>query len=601
MSQTADRLAALRAELASRPLTGFVVPLTDEHQSEYVAPYAQRLAWLTGFTGSAGTAVVLADKAALFIDGRYTLQVADQVDAALFEHHNIADTSVVAWLKAQVQAGDTVGYDPYLHTVGWVGEAEAALEAVGARLVAVDANPVDAVWTDRPGLPDAPAVPHETAYAGQSAADKRALIAATLREQGAAAAVLTALDSIAWAFNIRGRDVEHTPVALAYAIVRADETATLFIDPAKTDDALRRHLGNAVTLQPRDGFADGLTALAADSERGARVLVDPHSASAAVFATLGEAGAAIVRGADPCALPKAAKNQAEQHGARQAHRRDGVAVTRFLAWLSAEAPKGGLDELGAADHLLALRTDGDRFRDASFDTISGAGPNGAIVHYRVTPETNRRIEPGSLYLVDSGGQYLDGTTDITRTVAIGEPGAEERDRFTRVLKGHIALATAIFPDGTTGAQLDALARKPLWDAGLDYDHGTGHGVGSYLGVHEGPQRIAKLPNTVALKPGMILSNEPGYYKTGAYGIRIENLVLVRDVDSPGDRRMLGFETLTLAPIDRHLIEPALLTDDELAWLNAYHDRVRETLADAVPHDVRRWLKAATEPIARPAA
>jgi len=405
--------------------------------------------------------------------------------------------------------------------------------------------------------------------------------------------VLTMPESIAWLLNIRGGDVPHTPLPLSFATLRQDGSVTLFIDKRKLVSGLERHLGNGVTVMPPEQFGPELDALAAE---GGRVQVDPRTAACWIFARLEAAQAQIHRAADPCLLPKACKNPVELDGTRAAHRRDGVALTRFLAWLAHEAPKGGLVEIAASDRLEAIRREGEHFRDLSFPTISGAGSNGAIVHYRATPETQKRLEPGSLYLLDSGAQYLDGTTDVTRTVAIGAPTGEMRDRFTRVLKGHIALALARFPKGTTGTQLDAFARRALWQKGLDYDHGTGHGVGSYLGVHEGPQRISKAPNGQALLPGMIVSNEPGYYKTGAYGIRIENLVLVQPVEDPAERAMLGFETLTLAPIDRNLIEPSLLDEEEIAWLDAYHTRVRETLTPLVDPETARWLANATAPI-----
>lgn len=586
----AERLAAFRRELAARGLDGFVVPLTDAHASEYVAERDRCLAWLTGFAGSAGSAIVLADKAAVFVDGRYVLQVEAQVDGALFERIHTADQEPLAWLATRAGKDMRIGYDPSLHTVGQVEHLQRALARSGAEAVAVPDSPFDIVWTDRPRPSSAPARPHPVDFAGMSAADKRQEIADALAAAGARTAVLTALDAIAWAFNIRGEDVAHTPVALAYALVRADRTATLFIAPEKVTDALRAHLGNGVTLAPYDAFYDAL----GDVE--GPVLADPASANAAVFGSLDAAGVRIVREADPCALMKARKNPVEIAGTRAAHIRDGAAVTRFLHWLDGAAPGGGLDEIAAAERLAQFRKGGTHHVGPSFDTISGAGPNGAIVHYRVSPETSRPLRPGELYLVDSGAQYLDGTTDITRTVPVGDVGEEERRNFTRVLKGHIALATLRFPKGTTGAQIDALARRPLWDAGLDYDHGTGHGVGSFLAVHEGPQRIAKIPNRVALVPGMIVSNEPGFYKTGGYGIRIENLVMVCEDEASGERPFRRFETLTLAPIDRRLVIPSMLSDAERAWLDAYHARVRETLTPLVPAATAAWLATMTAPL-----
>jgi Xaa-Pro aminopeptidase len=591
----AERVTRLRRELADRGLDGFVVPRSDEHQGEYVPPRGQRLAWLTGFTGSAGLAIVLRECAALFVDGRYTLQAAQQADGDLFEIHHLIDEPPAVWLGSVLKPGNILGYDPWLHTPHEVERFSAAAEKAGASLRAVDDNPLDRVWLDQPAAPLAPVVPHPDEFAGESAQSKRERLARGLVEQGVAAAVLTIPESIAWLLNIRGGDVPHTPLPLSFAILRDDASVALFIDPRKLAPGLDRHFGNAVTVLPPEQLGPALDALAAE---GTRVQVDPASASAWIFDRLGKAGARIHRAADPCILPKACKNTVEIDGTRAAHRRDGAALTRFLAWLAREAPKGGLSEMGASDRLEAFRRQGEYFRDLSFATISGAGSNGAIVHYRAMPETENRLERGTLYLLDSGAQYLDGTTDVTRTMAIGEPTQEMRDRFTRVLKGHIALALARFPRGTTGTQLDAFARRGLWQVGLDYDHGTGHGVGSYLGVHEGPQRISKAPNAQPLLPGMIVSNEPGYYKTGAYGIRIENLVLVQPVEGGGEREMMGFETLTLAPIDRNLIEPSLLDGEEIEWLDAYHAQVRETLTPLVDPDTAEWLTAATAPIAR---
>ena len=592
-SEIKGRLAALRKELKARDLDGFVIPLTDEHQSEYVADGAQRLAWISGFTGSFGSAIVLMDKAAVFTDGRYTLQIEAQVDGGLFERCHFKKQPPKEWLSGNLTEGMRIGYDPFLHTTGWVTEFSEALVFKGAELVAVEINPVDAVWLDRPGEPNRPVVIHGLEFTGQESADKRARLAGELRDQGADAVILTALDSIAWLFNMRSADVLHTPVSLAYAVLGSDGHGVLFLDESKVTDALRQGLGNQVTIRPKSGFIDHLGGF-----QGRTVVADPATASAAVFAALETAGARIRRADDPCSLPKAIKNETELEGARRAHVRDGVAVSRFLKWFAEEAPKGGLSEIAAADKLLWFRKQGEHYRDTSFSTISGAGPNGAIIHYRASRETNRRIEPGMVYLIDSGAQYLDGTTDITRTLAVGEVGDEPKDRFTRVLKGHITLGSAIFPEGTTGSQLDALARQPLWQAGLDYDHGTGHGVGSYLAVHEGPGRIAPWPNTIALRPGMIFSNEPGYYKAGAYGIRIENLVYVRQVDSPGERQMLGFRELTLAPIERNLMALPLLDQRELDWLNSYHARVREEIAPLLDGSDREWLEVQTEAISR---
>ena len=590
----AQRLAALRAEVAERGLAGFIVPLADEHQNEWVPAHAQRLAWLTGFTGSAGFAVVLAGSAAIFVDGRYTLQSREQVDETLYTIRHMTDEPAADWIAANL-GGGALGYDPWLATPGEVARYKAACEKAGGSLVPCPDNPLDAVWADRPARPAAPMVPHDLAFAGEPAAEKRGRLGATLATDGIDAAVLTAPDSIAWLLNVRGGDLEFTPVALAFAILRADASAELFVDSGKTTPALIAHLGNAVSIAPTESFAPALDALGADD---AKVTVDPASAAAFVFERLEAAGASPVRRADPCAMPKACKNDTELAGIRSAHVRDGVALTNFLGWLNEVAADGALDEWGAAEHLEGLRRRGEHFQRLSFPTIAGAGLHGAIVHYRVTEESNRRLQPGELFLVDSGAQYLDGTTDVTRTVAIGAPGEEERERFTLVLKGHIALATCRFPKETTGSQLDVLARHALWQAGLDYDHGTGHGVGTYLNVHEGPQRISKIPNRAALRPGMIVSNEPGYYKEGAYGIRIENLVAVREADAPegADRPLYEFETLTLAPIDRTLIDTTLLNEAECGWIDRYHERVRETLTPLVEAATATWLAGATTPV-----
>jgi Xaa-Pro aminopeptidase len=597
MSTYEARLAALREQLKADRLDGFVVPLTDEHMSEYVGSYAQRLAWLTGFQGSAGSAVVLPEEAAIFTDGRYTLQVRDQVDGTHWSYQSVPETSVAGWLKEHAPDGGRIGYDPWLHTSDWVKRARDALAAKGAELVAVPRNPIDAVWSDKPEPSKAKLIVHPLRYTGKSSAAKRQEMADWLREQKADAAVLSALDSIAWTFNVRGQDVEHTPVALSFAVVNDDGTADLFVAPEKLGEEVRQHLGNGVRVHDRDAFEPFLASLS-----GRTVIADPERAVAAIFEALEKAGARIVRKRDPSVLPRATKNEAEIAGHKAAQARDGAALTRFLHWLSIEAPKGGLDELKAAAKLQEFRQQCGDLRDTSFDTISGAGPNGAIVHYRVTEETNRPLEMNSLYLVDSGGQYPDGTTDVTRTVAIGEPTAEMRDRFTRVLKGHIAVARAVFPNGSRGSQLDTLARQYLWQAGMDYAHGTGHGVGSYLSVHEGPQRISPVGSSQSggdepLRAGMFLSNEPGYYKAGEYGIRIENLILVQPVEIKGaEKDMLGFETLTFAPIDRSLIDIALLAGDERRWVDDYHSRVLEIVGPQLEPEVRNWLEQQCRPL-----
>ncbi|MBV9827183.1 MAG: aminopeptidase P family protein, partial [Alphaproteobacteria bacterium] len=484
------RLALLREEMQAQKIDGFIVPRADEYQGEYVPPAGQRLAWLTGFTGSAGAAVVLRDKAALFVDGRYTLQAADQADTELFEIRHLVDEPAPQWLAAHAGKGGVIGYDPWLHTPQDVERLKAGVERAGATLKPV-ANPIDKVWPGRPPAPLAPVWPHDERFAGESATTKRTRIAKQIADAGATAVVLTMPESIAWLLNIRGGDVPHTPLPLSLAVLRADGSVTLFIDRRKLTPGLDRHLGNGVTIEAPERFGPALDELA---KQGGRIQVDPGMAASWVFDRLGAAGARILRAADPCMLPKACKNTAELDGTRAAHRRDGAAVTRFLAWLAREAPGGKLCEIPASDRLEEFRRAGEHFRDLSFPTISGAGSNGAIVHYRASPESEKTLEAGTLYLLDSGAQYLDGTTDITRTIAIGDPSDEMRDRFTRVLKGHIAIATARFPKGTTGSQLDTLARHSLWQKGLDYDHGTGHGVGSYLSVHEGPQRISKAPN-----------------------------------------------------------------------------------------------------------
>lgn len=593
MSTYEARLTALREQLKKDRLDGFVVPLTDEHMSEYVGAYAQRLSWLTGFQGSAGSAVVLPEAAAIFIDGRYTLQVREQVDGNLWQYQSVPKTSVVAWLGEHAADGGRIGYDPWLHTRTWVKQATEALAEKGATLVPVDTNPVDTIWPDRPEPSKAHLVAHDDIYAGKSARDKRQDMADWLETRKADAVVLSALDSIAWAFNIRGADVERTPVALAYAIVHSDSTADLYVAPEKIGESVIQHLGNAVRVHDRADFADALADLS-----GKTVVADPERAVAAIFDALDKGGAKILALRDPAVLAKAIKNDAEITGHRAAQARDGAALSRYLHWLSVEAPKGALTELTAAARLQEFREETGKLKDLSFDTISAFGPNGASPHYKVDETSSLPIQPGSLYLVDSGGQYLDGTTDVTRTIAVGTPTDEMRTRFTLVLKGHIALARAVFPTGTSGGQLDALARQHLWAHGFDYAHGTGHGVGSFLSVHEGPQRIATFGGAdEPLRAGMILSNEPGYYKAGEYGIRIENLVLVEPRDVPNaEHAMLGFETLTFAPIDTALIDAQLLSPEERDWLNSYHARVLEIVGPQVEGDIRAWLDAACAPL-----
>ena len=584
----------IRAAMAAQGLDGFLVPHEDEHQNEYLPAANDRLAWATGFTGSAGAAVILASQAAVFVDGRYTLQVKDQVDSDVFEVRDLVEGGVPAYLEDVLAAGQTVGYDPRLHSPEALERLRAAAAKVGANLKPVDANPLDEAWgAQRPAQPKAAVVPHPLEYAGEGSAAKRARVGADLAAAGADATVLTAPSSIAWLFNVRGGDVIRSPLPIGQAILDKDGRARLFLDPGKVASDLPAWLGNEVSLETPDDLPAALAGL-----KGKTVMVDPGQSSAWYFEALKDAGAGVIRAADPCALPRACKNAVEIEGARRAHIRDGAALTRFLHWTATEAQVSLPDEVEVVKTLEAFREATGALKDLSFDTIAGAASNGAIVHYRPTARLNKRTETGSLLLVDSGAQYLDGTTDVTRTVAIGEPSAEMKNRFTLVLKGHLHLARVRFPAGTTGSAIDALARAPLWAAGLDYDHGTGHGVGSYLGVHEGPQRIAKAPNTVALRPGMIVSNEPGYYKTGGYGIRIENLQVVTEAEpiAGGERPMLGFETLTLAPIDRRLVDLSILTPEEVGQLNTYHAKVLQKVGPLVPADVRAWMEQACAPL-----
>ena len=593
----AGRIAGLRVLMAKAGLDAVLVPRADEHQGEYVPPSAERLTWLTGFSGSAGIAVVARSSAALFVDGRYITQAPAQVDTSIFEVLQIPDAKLSEWLSRHLKAGAVVGFDPWLHTAATLEEWAKLLEPRGIKLKALPKNPVDQVWgRERPAPPRGVVIPHPTRYAGKPAEQKIAELQAALRKDGDDAVILTLPDSIAWLLNIRGSDVPHNPVALAFALVPVSGKVELFIDAAKIGPEAKAHLARLAKVCEPAALADRLKALKAAS-KPRRVRLDPGTAASWFFRKLKGGKARIVRGPDPCLLPKARKNAIEIKGARAAHVRDGAAMARFLAWLDRESPHGRIDEIGASQQLETIRSETQALKEISFDTISGAGPNGAIVHYRVTTPTNRKLRPGELYLVDSGAQYLDGTTDITRTVAIGKPTGEMQERFTLVLKGHIGIATARFPKGTRGVDLDPFARRALWAAGLDFDHGTGHGVGSYLSVHEGPQSISKRGMTV-LEPGMIVSNEPGYYKAGAYGIRIENLVTVVALPAPAgaERDLLGFETLTLAPFDRALIEPQRLEPHEAAWVDAYHARVRAALSPLVDAPTRAWLKAATRPL-----
>lgn len=582
-------LPLIRRAMADQGLDGFIVPHEDEHQNEYLPAANDRLAWATGFTGSAGAAMIMTDKAALFVDGRYALQAPAQVDQDMFEIKDLMDGGVPAWIEATAKAGQVLGYDPRLHSPDSLAQLEAAAVKAGASMMAVSDNPLDAAWgTNRPAQPAAPVVPHTLQYSGEASAEKRRRIGLAMN---ADAAVLTAPASIAWLFNIRGGDVIRSPLPLGQAILRKDGSADLFLDPAKITPGLTKWLDADVALRDPSDLQGALAKLSNQI-----VSIDPAQSSAWYFSQLETAGARIYRMPDPTALPRAIKNAVEIAGARAAHSRDGAALTNFLHWIVNQ--NGPIEELAAVAQLEAFREATGVLKDLSFDTIAGAGPNGAVVHYHPTIKTSRAAQDGDLLLVDSGGQYLDGTTDVTRTVSIGTPREEMRQRFTLVLKGHLALARVRFPAGITGSLLDALARGPLWAQGLDYDHGTGHGVGSYLGVHEGPQGISKRAGGAPLQPGMIVSNEPGYYKTGAYGIRIENLQVVTQPTeiAGGERAMLGFETLTLAPIDRKLIAVCLLTAEERAQLDAYHARVLAEIGPQLGADARAWLEQVCAPL-----
>ena len=590
-TQGGPRIAALRAVLARGQLDGFIVPRADEHQNEYVPKGAERLAWLTGFSGSAGLAVVLAAEAAIFVDGRYTIQVREQVDTAVFTPESLIDHPPEAWLGEHLSPGQRIGYDPWLHTPGQVERLEKAVVGAGASLVALESNPVDAIWTDRPAARLGAVALHGEALAGRAVEAKLADVRAGLKK--ADAILVSDPHALAWTFNIRGADVDHTPLPIGFALVPQEGRPTVYLDGRKLSNSVRDALeAYAEVAEPARLTAD----LARLGGAGAGVMFDAATAPKKLASIVTEAGGRADIGADPIALLKAVKTPAERQGSRAAHRRDAAAFARFLHWFEATAPGGGLTEIDATEALEAFRRESGLLRDIAFPSIAGFGPHAAIPHYRVSRTSNLAIGEG-IFLIDSGAQFEDGTTDITRTLVVGAASAEMRDRFTRVLKGHIAIARAIFPLGTSGAQLDSFARMALWQAGLDFDHGTGHGVGAYLSVHEGPQRIAK-SGTVPLAEGMILSNEPGYYKADAWGIRIENLILVEPRSIEGaERTMLGFETLSFAPIDRTLIEPALLTVAETAWLDAYHAEVRAIVSPQVSDDVRVWLEKATRPLA----
>jgi Xaa-Pro aminopeptidase len=591
----ARHVPLLRARLKELGLDGLIVPHDDEYLNEYLPDYTERLMWLSGFSGSAGSAVVLLEKAAVFSDGRYAIQLVEQTDAGVFDQVMTHDQTPAEWLRAHAAEGAKVGYDPLLFSEAGLRPYRDAAVKKGFVLVPVRPNPIDEAWQDRPAAPTAEVRPHLMAFAGEEASAKRRRIGQAIAEDRADAALLTSPSSLAWLFNIRGGDVHAAPLPLGRAILYADGKAELFLLKEKWSDGLLTHLGPDVQLREEAEVEERLTKL---GQEGRSVIVDPGLTPVHYITAIEEAGGEALRKADPCALPRAIKNSTEQEGSRQAHIRDGAAVTRFLHWMAENAPGGDVTEIDAAMRLEEFRQDTGRLRDISFDAITGSGPHGAMAHYRVTTDTNRALQPGELFLIDSGGQYEDGTTDITRVLAIGQPSEEMRERYTLVLKGHIAFALARFPKGTSGHQLDALARLPLWMRGLDYDHGTGHGVGSFLSVHEGPQNISKRPVAQSLEPGMICSNEPGYYKAGAYGIRIENLVLVTEPQGieGGERPMMAFENLTWAPLERELIDTELLTDEERRWVDDYHARTFEKIADLLPEDVRGWLEGRCAPL-----
>lgn len=583
-----DHLPALREELERRGLDGLLIPHEDEYNNEYLPAHNERLMWATGFTGSAGAACVLRDRAVMFTDGRYTLQVRAQVDGELFAYARL-ENGVAKWLRANLKAGERIGYDPRLHSPKAVTSIRMAVQGADATLVSLDINPIDTVWADRPTPPRGEVVIQPDNLAGRSHAEKRSEIGKAIAHAKADAAMITAPASLAWLLNLRGSDVRCTPLMLGNAVIHADGQVTLYTDPDKITDNIRDHLGNEVSVVDDTRLVDDLADLS-----GQTVIVDPATSSAWHSQSLEDAGATVLAQPDPIALPKAKKSPAELRGTEAAHRRDAVPLIRFLHWLDTEAQSGTFDEIDAAVKLETFRQATGQLKDLSFESISGAGPNGAVVHYRVNTDTTLPLKRGTLFLIDSGAQYVDGTTDVTRTVPIGEPTQEMRERYTLVLQGHIALATVRFPKGTTGSNLDALARHPLWQAGLDYDHGTGHGVGVFLGVHEGPQRISKTPNNIALETGMIVSNEPGYYKEGEYGIRIENLQYVTPAEdiSGGERPMHGFHTLTLAPLHRSLIDTDMLTRDERRYVDEYHARVLREIGTELDSDVAEWLKQA---------
>lgn len=594
-----ERINALRIILKKQKIDGFILPRSDKHLNEYVSPHDERLLWLTGFSGSAGLSIILQNKAAIFIDGRYTLQVQNEVDLNVLTPVPVADQSPTKWLEENIKRGQSIAIDPTLHSVKSYEAYLEVVEKAGATLLSISENPVDALWQDQPKRPSNSVISHPKKYAGQDPAKKIELIQDILKEKQCEAFVVTAPESICWLFNIRGSDVSHTPIMLANAIIHTKAKPEIFLDQNRLGTRAAEILSSNAKLMAPAKFDERLKTL---GKKFKKVLIDPTRTNSAIYQTLRAARAEIIRGTDPCSLPKAKKNTAEIEGSRKAHIRDGIAMTKFLHWLHSNANNNSLDEISSAKALENFRKETGALKDISFETISGAGPNGAIVHYRVSEQTNRKLNPGDMYLVDSGAQYQDGTTDITRTIAIGAnketkshlPTGPMRRHYTMVLKAHIALSTACFPVGTRGVDLDPLARAPLWQAGLDFAHGTGHGVGSFLSVHEGPQGISRR-SMVPLEPGMILSNEPGYYREGAYGIRLENLILVTEPKQipGGEQPMMCFETLTLAPFDRNLIDCKLLTKRELKWLNNYHKTVYKTLSTELKGPVKAWLKAAT--------
>ena len=578
--------------MARLGLAGFVIPRSDQHQGEYVPACDERLAWATGFTGSAGSAVVLTDRAALVVDGRYTLQSSAQTDTAVITPVQMAEQSQEAWIEAHLPAGSTLGYDPWVHTPDQVRKLEAAAARAGASLRPVTPNPIDAIWTDRPAPPVGQVVTYPGYLAGETETAKISRVREALVKAKCQALVISDPHNLCWLLNIRGADVPHTPLALGYALVKTSGPVRLFMDAAKLSPAVIDGLIGICQPFAVSEFDAALNALGQDA---LSVRLDSSTCSSAIRDQIVAAGGKADIGTDPISLMKAAKNQTEIAGSRAAHRRDGAAVTRFLAWFAKQAPLGTLTEIDAAVELERFRRQTNVLKDISFGSISGAGPNAALPHYRVTTASNRKIDAG-IFLIDSGGQYEDGTTDITRTLAVKEVSDEMRRHYTLVLKGHLAMSRAVFPKGTSGAQIDALARIPLWEAGLDFDHGTGHGVGAYLSVHEGPQRISKLGHT-PLEPGMILSNEPGYYHEGHYGIRIENLIVVEPRQIEGaERDMYGFETVTLAPYERALINVGMLAVAEREWIDAYHARVFRELGPLVDADEQAWLQAACAPL-----